>query len=81
MSSIECGSGGELERGRDLGQGCLLALAYLDAAEAEKTAFLGGLGDPLGCGPQPCLEGGGILGRLGVEKRAKLAQRLDLRWA
>ena len=55
LSSIECGSGGEIERGRDLGQGRLLDLAYLDTTEAEKTAFLGGLGNSLGCGPQPCL--------------------------
>src|SRR5215813_4563187 len=71
------GSCRQFERTRDLGERCLLRFAYAHAADAEKSALLGGLGNVLADLAQPALEGRCIPGRLGIDYRTSLPQRLD----
>src|SRR5215831_19489278 len=71
------GSCRQFERTRDLGERCLLRFTYAHAADAEKSALLGGLGNVLADLTQPALEGCCIAGRLGIDHRASLLQRLD----
>src|SRR5262249_15519282 len=56
---------------------CLLRFAYAHAADAKKSALLGGVGNVLADLAQPALEGRCIPGRLGIDHRASLPQRLD----
>src|SRR5215472_1200609 len=65
------------ERTRDLVERCLLRFAYAHAADAKKSALLGGLGYVLADLAQPALEGRCIAGRLGIHHCASLPQRLD----
>src|SRR5262249_30181747 len=71
------GSCRQLERTRDLCERCLLRFAYAHAADAKKSALLGGLGNMLADLAQPALEGCCIAGRLGIDYRTSLPQRLD----
>src|SRR5262245_14903180 len=71
------GSCRQSECTRDVVDRCLLRFAYAHAADAEKSALLGGLGDVLADLAQPALEGRCIPGRLGIDHRASLLQRLD----
>src|SRR5215468_7553904 len=71
------GSCRQFERTRDLGEGCLLCLAHRHAADAKKSALLGGLGNVLADLAQPALEGHCIARRLGIDDRTSLPQRLD----
>src|SRR5215471_521683 len=71
------GSCRRFERTRDLGERCLLRFAYAHAADAKKSALLGGLGNVLADLAQPALEGCCIAGRLGIHHCASLPQRLD----
>src|SRR5215831_5619139 len=67
----------QFERTRDLVERCLLCFAHRHAADAKKSALLGGLGNVLADLAQPALEGRCIAGRLGIDHRASLPQRLD----
>src|SRR5215471_5587437 len=67
----------QFERTRNLGERSFLRFAYAHAADAEKSALLGGLGNVLADLAQPALEGRCIAGRLGIDHRASLLQRLD----
>src|SRR6516165_7259912 len=71
------GSCRQFERTRDLREGCLLRFAHRDAADAEKSALLRGLGYVLADLAQPAFEGRCIAGRLGIDDRTSLPQRLD----
>src|SRR5215813_1098359 len=71
------GSCRRFERTRDLVERCLLRFAYAHAADAKKSALLGGLGNVLADLAQPALEGCCIAGRLGIHHCASLPQRLD----
>src|SRR5262249_58539537 len=71
------GSCRRFERTRDLIERCLLRFAYAHAADAKKSALLGGVGNVLADLAQPALEGRCIPGRLGIDHRASLPQRLD----
>src|SRR5262249_5157255 len=71
------GSCRQFEHTRILCERCLLRFAHRDAADAEKSALLGGLGDVLADLAQPALEGRCIVWRLGIHHRASLPQRLD----
>src|SRR5262249_56483910 len=71
------GSCRQFEHTRNLCERCLLRFAHRDAADAEKSALLGGLGDVLADLAQPALEGRCIVWRLGIHHRASLPQRLD----
>src|SRR5205807_1167678 len=62
---------------RNLRKRCLLRFAHRDAADAEKSALLGGLGNVLADLAQPALESRCIAGRLGIDHRASLPRRLD----
>src|SRR5262249_14172739 len=55
----------------------LLRFAYAHAADAKKSALLGGLGNASADLAQPALEGRCIAGRLGIHQGASLPQRLD----
>src|SRR6516162_7785007 len=79
------GSCRQFERTRDLSERCLLRLAHRHAADAKKSALLGGLGNVLADLAQPALEGRCIRGRLGIDNRTSLPQRVnalgfDLTW-
>jgi hypothetical protein len=54
-----------------------LRFAHRDAADAKKPALLGCFGNVLADLAQPALEGGRVAGRLGIDYRANLPQRLD----
>src|SRR5262245_65402970 len=69
------GSCRRFERTRDLVERCLLRFAYAHAADAKKSALLGGLGNVLADLAQPALEGRCIAGRLGIDYRTSLPQR------
>src|SRR5215469_8217069 len=56
------GSCRQFECTRDLGERCLLRFAYAHAADAKKSALLGGLGDVLADLAQPAFEGRCIAG-------------------
>src|SRR5262245_25189967 len=71
------GSGRQFECTRDLVERCLLCLAHCYAADAEKSALLGGFGNVLADLAQPALEGRGIAGRLGIDYRTSLPQRVN----
>src|SRR5262245_43397822 len=71
------GSCRQFERTRDFGERCLFRLAYAHAADAKKSALLGGLGNVLADLAQPALEGRCIPGRLGIDYRTSLPQSLD----
>src|SRR6516164_5589647 len=71
------GSCRQFERTRDLVERCLLRFAYARAADAKKSALLGGLGNVLADLAQPALEGRCIPGRLGIDHRTSLPQGLD----
>src|SRR5215813_290303 len=71
------GSCRQLERTRDLCERCLLRFGYAHAADAKKSALLGGLGNMLADLAQPAFEGRCIAGRLGIDYRTSLPQRLD----
>src|SRR5262249_25656003 len=71
------GSCRQFECTQDLSERCLLRLAHRDATNSEKSAFLGCLGNMLADLAQPALEGRCIAGRLGIDHRASLPQRLD----
>src|SRR5215471_13324177 len=71
------GSCRQFECTRDLVERCLLRFAYAHAADAKKSALLGGLGYVLADLAQPALEGRCIAGRLGIDDRTSLPQRLD----
>src|SRR5262249_39358449 len=70
------GSCRQFERTRDLIERSLLCLAHCYAADAEKSALLGGLGNVLADLAQPALEGRCIAGRLGIDYRTSLPQSL-----
>src|SRR5262245_13056098 len=57
------GSCRQFERTRDLCERCFFRFAYAHAADAEKSALLGGLGNVLADLAQPALEGRCIPGR------------------
>ena len=67
----------QFERTRNLVERSLFRFAYAHAADAEKSAFLGGLGNVLADLAEPPLEGRCIAGRLGIDYRTSLPQRLD----
>src|SRR5215831_6073344 len=71
------GSCRQFEHTRNLCERCLLRFAHRDAADAKKSALLGGLGNVLADLTQPALEGRCIVWRLGIDHRASLPQRLD----
>src|SRR5262245_61010968 len=71
------GSCRQFECTRDLVERCLLRFAYAHAADAKKSALLGGLGYVLADLAQPAVEGRCIAGRLGIDDRTSLPQRLD----
>src|SRR6516164_5768470 len=71
------GSCRQFECTRDLCERCLLRFAYAHAADAKKSALLGGLGNVLADLAQPALEGRCIAGRLGIHHCASLLQSLD----
>src|SRR5215813_4565505 len=71
------GSCRQFECTRDLVERCLLRFAYAHAADAKKSALLGGFGYVLADLAQPALEGCCIAGRLGIDYRTSLPQRLD----
>src|SRR5215469_6361796 len=71
------GSSRQFECTRNLIERRLLRFAYAHAADAKKSALLGGLGNVLADLAQPALEGCCIAGRLGIDHRASLLQRLD----
>src|SRR5262245_56354883 len=71
------GSCRQFQRTRDLIERSLLCLAHCYAADAEKPALLGGLRNVLADLAQPVLEGRCIAGRLGVDYRTSLPQRID----
>src|SRR5262249_19564519 len=62
---------------RDLAERSLLCLAHCYAADAKKSALLGGLRNVLADLAQPALEGRCIARRLGIDYRTSLPQRLD----
>src|SRR6516225_2260900 len=67
----------QFERTRNLCERCLLRFAYAHAADAEKPALLGCFRNVLANLAQPGLEGRCIAGRLGIDYRTSLPQRLD----
>src|SRR5262249_12924789 len=67
----------QFECTRDLVERCLRRFAHRHAADAEKSALLGGLRNVLADLAQPALEGRCIAGRLGIHHAASLPQRLD----
>src|SRR5262245_48411922 len=71
------GSCRQFERARDLIERCLFRFAHRDAADAKKSAFLGGLGNVLADLAQPAFEGRCIARRLAIDYRTSLPQRLD----
>jgi hypothetical protein len=71
------GSCRQFERTRDLCKRCLLCFAYAHAADAKKSALLGCLGNVLANLAQPAFEGHCIAGRLGIDYRTSLPERLD----
>src|SRR5262249_36528649 len=71
------GSCRQFERTRDLIKRSLFCLAHCYAADAEKSALLGGLGNVLADLAQPALEGHCIAGCLGIDYRTSLPQRVD----
>src|SRR5262249_28230761 len=71
------GSCRQFERTQNLVERSLPHFAYAHAADAKKSALLGGLGDVLADLAQPTLEGRCIARRLGIHPRASLPQSLD----
>src|SRR5262249_6339570 len=71
------GSCRQFEHTRNLCERCRLRLAHRHAADAEKSALLGGLRNVMADLAQPTLEGRCIPGRLGIDHRASLPQSLD----
>src|SRR6516162_4543965 len=71
------GSCRQFECTRDFGERCLFRFAYAHAADAKKSALLGGLGNVLADLAQPALESRCIAWRLGIDHGASLPQRLD----
>src|SRR5215472_5597915 len=71
------GSSRQFECTRNLIERRLLRFAYAHAADAKKSALLGGLGNVLADLAQPALEGRCIARRLGIDYRTSLPQRLD----
>src|SRR6516165_4942471 len=71
------GSCRQFECTRDLVERCLLRFAYAYAADAKRSALLGGLGNVLADLAQPALKGRRIARRLGIDYRASLPQSLD----
>jgi hypothetical protein len=61
----------------DLGQGGLLRFAHLDAADAENSALLGGLGDALRRPKEPPLEALGLARRVPTEQGRDLTARTE----
>src|SRR6516164_3013755 len=74
---VRTGSCRQFERTRNLVERSLFRFAYAHAADAEKSAFLGGLGNVLADLAEPALEGRCIARRLGIDYRTSLPQRLD----
>src|SRR5215813_6498300 len=71
------GSCRQFECIRDLVERCLLRFAHCYAADAKKSALLGGLRNVLADMTQPALEGRCIARRLGIDYRTSLPERLD----
>src|SRR5262249_55343917 len=71
------GSCRQFERTRDLVERSLLCLAHCYAADAKKSALLGGLRNVLADLAQPALEGRCTAGRLGIDYRTSLPQRVN----
>src|SRR5215472_11593744 len=71
------GSCRQFECTRNLIERRLLRFAYAHAADAKKSALLGGLRNVLADLAQPTLEGRCIAGRLGIDYRTSLPQRVN----
>src|SRR5215831_4115602 len=65
------------QNARNLRERRLLGVAYLNAAESEKSTLARSIGDDLADVVHPGLEGRGIAGRLRIDQRRGRAQRVD----